>query len=121
MRAYALMSDHVHLTLRVPGTTDISKIVHSLKRNFTLSYKRAKGLTGRVTVWQRGFWDHVIRDERDYARHLNYVHYNPVKHGCAARPEDYADTSYGEYVTRGWYEIGWGHAEPEALKGIDME
>ena len=72
-------------------------------------------------MWQRGFWDHVVRDERDYARHLDYVHYNPVKHGCAARPEDYVDTSYGEYVRRGWYEIGWGHAEPEALKGIDME
>ena len=121
MRAYALMPDHIHLLLRVPGTTDISKIIHSLKRNFTLNYRRAHGLATSVNVWQRGFWDHVIRDERDYYLHLDYIQFNPVKHGYVTRPEDYADTSFLEYVKRGWYEIGWGHVEPEDLKGVGME
>ncbi len=121
MPAYALMPDHIHLLLRVPGTTDISKIIHSLKRNFTLSCKRAHGLATSVNLWQRGFWDHVIRDETDYYRHMDYVHYNPVKHRYVSGPEDYADTSLHEYLRRGWFEIGWGHVEPGSLKGVELE
>jgi len=121
MRAYALMPDHIHLLLQVPGTTDISRIIHSLKRNYTLNYKRAKGYTGPLSVWQRGFWDHVIRDERDFGQHLDYIHYNPVKHGYVVKPEEYCDTSYSEYVRRGWYEIGWGHSEPKGLTGVELE
>jgi putative transposase len=74
-----------------------------------------------LRLWQRGFWDHVIRDERDLARHFDYIHYNPVKHGYVTQPEAYTDSSFAEYLRRGWYEIGWGHVEPEALTGLEFE
>jgi putative transposase len=121
MRAYAFMHDHFHLQIYVPETTDITKIMHSIQRNFTLNYKKTHSLTGEVRIWQRGFWDHVIHDESDFANHFHYIHYNPVKHGYVSRPEDYPHTSYLEYVQRGWYEIGWGHTEPPPLKDLDFE
>jgi putative transposase len=63
----------------------------------------------------------VIRDERDLANHFHYIHYNPVKHGNVTKPENYAHSSFREYLKRGWYEMGWGHTEPEAVKGLDFE
>jgi len=121
MRAYAFLFDHFHLLIFVPDTTDISRILHSIQRNFTLNYKKAYSITCKVKIWQRGFWDHVIRDERDFVNHFHYIHYNSVKHGYVSKPEDYPHTSFHEYVKRGWYEIGWGHVEPETLKGLDFE
>jgi len=72
-------------------------------------------------LWQRRFWDHIIRDEDDLKMHVDYIHYNPVKHGLVARPEDYPYSSYRYWFERGYYEEEWGHSEPENLKGMDFE
>ncbi|MCA9897517.1 MAG: transposase [Anaerolineales bacterium] len=121
MRGYGFLLDHFHVQFYAEGETAVTKILHSIKRNFTLNYKRAHNISEPISLWQKRFWDHVIRDERDYLNHLNYIHYNPVKHGLVMKPEDYPHTSYHEYLKRGWYEIGWGHVEPEELKSFDFE
>jgi putative transposase len=121
MRAYVILHDHFHLLIFVPATTNISKLLQSIQRNYTRNYKDARGITQPLHLWQRGFWDHVIRDERDLARHFDYIHYNPVKHGYVTKPEEYAHSSFTEYVRRGWYQIGWGHVEPEDLSGVEYE
>ena len=121
MRAYVFLPDHLHLLIHIPDATSISRVMHSMQRNLTLNYKRARAIEQQVTIWQRGFWDHVIRDDTDWANHLHYIHFNPVKHGYVSGPEDYPHSSFQEYVRRGWYEIGWGHVEPEALRGLDFE
>jgi putative transposase len=121
MRAYVFLPEHLHLLIQVLGSTTISEVLHSIQRNFTLNYKQAHGITHKTSLWQRGFWDHVIRDDQDLANHFHYVHYNPVKHGHVEKPEDYAHSSFHEYVKRGWYEIGWGHVEPAELKGLVFE
>jgi len=121
MRAYVFMPDHFHLLIFVPDTTNISKLLHSIERNFTLNYKKAHKIATPAHIWQRGFWDHVIRDEVDYANHIDYIHYNPVKHGCARRPLEYAHSSFHEYVRRGWYEPDWGSVEIEAINKLDFE
>jgi putative transposase len=121
MRAYVFLHDHFHLLIFVPETTNVSKLLQSIQRNFTRNYQKAHHIDEPVRLWQRGFWDHVIRDERDFANHLDYVHYNPVKHGYVSEPEAYAHTSFHEYVRRGWYEVGWGHTEPEAISHLDFE
>jgi putative transposase len=58
-------------------------------------------------VWQRRFWEHAIRDERDYENHVNYVHYNPVKHGLARCPHLWAASSFANWVKQGVYDSGW--------------
>jgi len=115
MHGYALMPDHVHLLITVAPETTISAMMHSFQRNTTLNYKRAKGIEGPTRLWQRGFWDHVIRDEDDFSRHLDYIHYNPVKHGLVQDALDYPYTSLGVYVARGWYGDGWTPQEPLAM------
>lgn len=121
MRAYVFLPDHFHLLIHVGPTTDISKILHSIKRNFTRDYKRLNGVSDAGTLWQRGFWDHVIRNERDYTNHANYIHFNPVKHGLVIRPMDYKHSSFQYYVRAGWYESDWGTVEPDELRSMSLE
>jgi len=121
MRAYVFLPDHFHLLIFVPETTNISKLLQSIQRNFTLNYKRVYNINRPTHIWQRGFWDHVIRDEDDFINHLDYIHYNPVKHRYVDKPEAYRHTSFHEYVKRGWYEPGWGHTEPDSISTFDFE
>lgn len=91
--------------------------MHSLKPSFTKAYKRAIGFTGRMNFWQMRFWDHIIRDEVDLQRHLDYIHYNPVKHGWVAKPEDWPHSSFLAWKERGAYTDGWGWSEPQSVVG----
>jgi putative transposase len=54
-------------------------------------------------------------------QHIDYIHYNPVKHGLVGCPEDYSYSSYSYWLEKGYYEQGWGHSEPDSLKGIEFE
>lgn len=123
MRAYAFLPDHFHIIIKPYSSVTVSEIMQSFKQNFTWSYKKMKGIpkSTSIIIWQSGSWDHVIRNEDDYGRHLDYIHYNPVKHKYVIKPEDFIHTSYMEYVKKGWYEIGWGYDEPDNLKDMNFE
>lgn len=71
--------------------------------------KREKG------IWQRRFWEHQIRDERDLQRHVDYIHYNPVKHGLVERVVDWPCSSFHRHVKAGWLPADWGGEEVEDL------
>ncbi|MGD2104193.1 MAG: hypothetical protein PVJ55_03630 [Anaerolineae bacterium] len=73
---------------------DFSKVLHGGKRNYTLNYKEAHGITTSLCLWQSRFWDHIIRDESDLNCHFDYTHWNPVKHGYVARPESWAQSTF---------------------------
>jgi putative transposase len=62
-------------------------------------------------IWQRRFWEHQIRDERDFEKHVDYIHYNPVHHQCVNRPRDWRYSSFHQHVKRGVYDIDWGGDE----------
>jgi putative transposase len=63
-------------------------------------------------VWQTRFWEHTIRDARDFAMHLDYIHSNPVKHGMVEWPRDWEWSSFHRYLEAGWYALDWcGHIE----------
>lgn len=121
MRAYVFLPDHFHLLIFVPESTSISKLMQSLHRNFTVNYKKLHHITARTKLWQPGFWDHVIRNEQDYLSHLDYIHYNPVKHGYVTCPVDYSHTSFHDYVQRSWYDVDWGCVEPDGMPDLDFE
>jgi hypothetical protein len=61
--------------------------------------------------WQRRFWEHLIRDEQDFNHHVDYIHYNPVKHGLVLFPKDWQYSSFDRYVQRGVYDFDWGSSE----------
>ena len=62
-------------------------------------------------VWQRRFWEHLIRDEQDFNRHMDYIHYNPVHHRLVAKVKDWQYSSFHRYVQRGVYDVNWGSGE----------
>jgi putative transposase len=64
-----------------------------------------------VGIWQRRYWEHTIRDDRDYAAHMDYIHWNPVKHGLAAHPADWPFSSFARCVARGLYPSDWASGD----------
>lgn len=118
---YVFLPDHFHLLIRPTGESTFSDIMHSLKPNFTKEYKKLIGLSGSMRFWQKGFWDHLIRDEADFQRHLDYIHYNPVRHGLVEKPEEWPHSSYQHWQTRGAYPYGWGWSLPELIEEYDWQ
>jgi putative transposase len=106
LTAWVVMPDHFH-SIIYPTDTDISAVLQRIKMSFGVLYRRRHGLySGRV--WQNRFWDHIIRDQEDMNRHIDYIHYNPVKHSVAADPYDWADSSIHEFAREGTYQPDWG-------------
>jgi len=60
--------------------------------------------TGEAAIWQRRFWEHQIRNEDDLQRHIDYIHYNPIKHGLVEKIEDWPWSTYHKFVQSGFYE-----------------
>jgi putative transposase len=75
---------------------------------------------GEQAVWQHRYWEHQIRDEADFARHVDYIHYNPVRHGLARAVLDWPYSSFGRYVEAGVYASDWGGG-PVGLAGVGRE
>lgn len=71
--------------------------------------RRVRGERG---IWQRRFWEHLIRDNQDLEQHVDYIHWNPIKHGWVRRVKDWPHSSFHTYVERGFYPIDWA-CEPE--------
>lgn len=117
MLGYVFLFDHFHLLIQPTGKSNFSDIMHSLKPNFTKEYKKMIGLlpSQPLKFWQKRFWDHVIRDDRDFENHLHYIHYNPAKHGYIADPRDWKDSSYIEWEKRGLYPPAFGWEEPDDI------
>jgi putative transposase len=117
--AYVYLPDHFHLLLRSTGLSNFSQIMHSLKSNFTKAYKREFNISENVNFWQRRFWDHVIRDERDLENHIHYIHFNPVKHGYVQDPSLWEASSFDLWVNRGAYLKGLAWDEPDDISWGD--
>lgn len=111
---YVFLFDHFHLIIQPTGESNFSDIMHSLKPNFTREYKNLLGIPASQTMkfWQKRFWDHVIRNDRDFESHLHYIHFNPVKHGYVKDPRDWKYSSYLEWEERGLYPAAFRWEEP---------
>ena len=128
MEAVAVLPDHVHCLWTLPdGDSDFSIRWKGIKYGFSMSYrgsfkvsesmkkKKEKGL------WQRRFWEHLIQDQEDLNRHVDYIHYNPVKHGLAERAMDWPYSSFRGFVEKGIYEEDWGNMVPVSIEDMDFE
>ena len=72
-------------------------------------------------VWQRRFWEHLLRNEKDCQVHMDYIHYNPVKHGYVQSPYDWPSGSFRRAVKQGLYPADWGAKEPSNISGMNLE
>ena len=115
MLGYSFLSDHFHMIIQPTGESNFSDVMHSLKPHFTRVFKKSIGLSSSVSLkfWQKRFWDHIIRDDRDFENHLHYIHYNPVKHGFVKDPREWSDSSYIEWEQRGLYPSTFSWKEPK--------
>jgi putative transposase len=104
--AYAILPDHFHVLID-PIDFEISKLLQKIKMSFGVRFRTSRNIrSGRV--WQNRFWDHIIRNQSDMNRHIDYIHYNPVKHGLAKSPFDWKYSSIHAYKVRGYYSEDWG-------------
>jgi putative transposase len=117
MLGYVFLLDHFHMIIQPMGEGNFSSIMHSLKSNYTREYKRRIGLlpSQSMKFWQKRFWDHVIRDDKDLENHLHYMHFNPVKHGLVRDPRDWQESSYIEWEKRGLYPPAFSWDEPKNI------
>ena len=120
--AVVVLPDHLHVVMTLPtGDADFSNRWSLIKRRFTSAVTQKqpdipRHSNGEYALWQRRFWEHTIRDERDFERHVDYIHFNPVKHGLVARVCDWPHSSFHDYVRRGLLPRDWaGDSSPEQV------
>jgi putative transposase len=117
--AYCILPDHIHLLWKMPVndaeySTRISEIKKKFSKYFIAEYGTSNFINqsqknrGETGIWQRRFWEHYIRDEEDLERHINYIHYNPVKHGLVDQVNEWSASSFFDYVEQGYYTYDWG-------------
>ena len=118
IEAFVLLPEHMHCLWRLPaGDSDYSIRWNLIKRTFTHAWLKNAMREGIVSasrhrhghrgVWQRRFWEHTIRDEEDYSRHADYIHWNPVKHCLVTCPHKWPHSSFHRWLERGRYSTDW--------------
>jgi putative transposase len=127
--AVVILPDHLHAILTLPqGDTDFAGRWRRIKGHFSTQLLAAgvairRHANGELALWQRRYWEHTIRDDHDFVRHVDYIHYNPVKHRLVARVRDWPHSSFHVYVRRRLLPQDWagdvnegasGYGEPRA-------
>jgi putative transposase len=112
--AIVVLPDHLHCIWTLPADdADFSGRWHAIKAGFARQMTRGESLSerrrrkGERGIWQRRFWEHVIRYARDYVHHVDYIHFNLVKHGHVAHVRDWPYSSFHRFVRQGRYPLGW--------------
>jgi len=138
--ASVILPDHMHLMLKPDKIKEYPKIIGMIKHNFSrhidtcrvgncppqelnppaLSQsklkKREKG------IWQRRYYEHTILNEDDFAKHLDYIHFNPVKHELVNNVQDWEYSSFHKFVKMNYYEQNWGSLDDvKAIKEMNLE
>jgi|SRR5215472_17974619 len=122
--AVVVLPEHLHILMTLPeGDADYPNRLSLIKRRFTdtavkSGMRVARHRKGEMALWQRRFWEHTIRDDRDFERHVDYIHFNSIKHGLVARACDWPHSSFHRYVRRGILPQDWGGEFREVAGGF---
>ena len=115
--AVVVLPEHLHAVMTLPdGDTDYSGRWRAIKSEFVRGLRKrgyaiAQNARGEAMLWQTRFWEHTLRDEDDLRRHVDYIHFNPVKHGLVKRPTDWPHSSIHRYIADGRLLADWGTDE----------
>jgi putative transposase len=122
LEALVILPDHLHCIWRLPDRdSNYSLRWRLIKGYFSIGFSHPANQRGEKEVWQRRFWEHLLRDEADWRRHMDYIYYNPVKHGYVNRPIDWPHSSFRQAIQDGNYDPGWGVVEPKGLAEMSPE
>jgi putative transposase len=112
--AIVVLPDHLHCILSLPENDgDFSTRWGLIKANFSRNIAKGERISnsrykrGERGIWQRRFWEHLIRDEKDLHAHIDYIHWNPVKHGLTTKAVDWKYSSFQRFVKEGFYSENW--------------
>jgi putative transposase len=126
LSASVVLPDHCHFLMELPeGDGDFSARIGLFKAAFSRSLPKNETISSASRarrrereIWQRRFWEHTTRDEQDFQRHFDYIHFNPVKHGYVSRCIDWPYSSFGRCVRMGIYPADWGNIEPAEIMDL---
>jgi putative transposase len=115
IHGFVVLPDHLHCVIRLPeGDADFALRLRLIKGAFSKTIPHdewrstVRERRGERGIWQRRYWEHLIRDESDYRAHMDYVHFNPVKHGLVAQVTDWPHSTFRRLVAEGIYPVDWG-------------
>jgi len=116
--AGVVLHNHLHMILNPTEINNYPKIISSIKYSFSrnIQYQKQDKTQSEIKrkekgVWQRRYYDHIIRDEEDLNKHLDYIHYNPIKHKLVKAAKDWKYSSFSKFVANGLYEPDWCNFE----------
>ncbi|PKO04767.1 MAG: transposase [Chloroflexi bacterium HGW-Chloroflexi-3] len=130
--AICLLPDHLHCIWQLPeDDANYSIRWKEIKRLFTKHYlieigpgahrNESRQKRREAAIWQRRFWEHVIQDDMDFERHLDYIHYNPIKHGYVEKASDWQWSSFHKFVKEGIYDNDWVGGNEGRIQSLDWE
>jgi putative transposase len=115
IHGWVVLPEHLHCVMELPpGDADFATRWRLIKIEFSKALPKTERLSavraarGERGIWQRRYWEHLIRDEMDYQAHMDYVHINPVKHGLVRRVADWPYSTFHELVKTNVYPPDWG-------------
>ncbi len=115
LHALVVMPDHFHCVLELPaGDCRYPLRFMLIKMLFTRALLKSKQINHNCPskqIWQHRYWEHLIRDDQDFFNHLNYIHWNPVKHQIVNSVQEWPFSTFHYYVAIGWYPANWGGNE----------
>ncbi len=123
LKALVVLPDHLHSIWQLPEKDcEFSQRWNTIKRYFSLEMQGETNNRREKNIWQRRFWEHLVRDEDDLQRCFDYVYYNPVKHNYVKKPFDWPYSTFRRDVTKGYYDKHWGsNEEPHQIKDLNYE
>ena len=122
--AIVIMPEHLHMVMTLPpDDTKYDTRLRFVKSRFTRALVQrgvalARNARGEYNLWQRRFWEHTIRDDTDLQHHVDYIHFNPVKHGHTTRAVEWPHSSIHRYIRMGWLNANWATQDNSA--GIEF-
>jgi putative transposase len=122
--AVCILPDHIHAIWQMPSDNgDYAlrwrMIKSQFSRNFSANEQRSSSKIKHREkgIWQRRYWEHQIRDDVDMQRHVDYIHYNPVKHGLVSQVKDWPHSTFHKHVALGMVDENWGGYDEKGVFG----
>ena len=123
--AMVVLPDHLHLLMTLPyGDSDFPTRIRLIKSHFSRQIPKTENIKiSRISkqergIWQRRYWEHLIRDEIDFERHVDYIHYNPVKHGYVEQAARWEYSTIHKYIEKGLLSPDWGSNQEQTLESL---